>query len=127
MPAKGGSMPTEYVKNGVTYTRYTSEEVNNLPSQTDWARVDAMTDEELTANALSDPDNPPLDDAFFEKAKQMRLEDFLPASKEKVCLRLDRDVLAWFRGRQKRGYQTAINAALRAFIAAQGEQMTKRP
>jgi putative transcriptional regulator len=26
----------------------------------DWARIDAMTEEELTANALSDPDNPPL-------------------------------------------------------------------
>ncbi|KHK00084.1 hypothetical protein NY78_4503 [Desulfovibrio sp. TomC] len=32
-----------------------------------------MTDEELTANALSDPDNPPLPDDFFEKAKRMRL------------------------------------------------------
>lgn len=26
----------------------------------DWARVDAMTDEELEENALADPDNPPL-------------------------------------------------------------------
>jgi len=115
-------MPTEYVENGVTYTRYTAEEVKKLPSLTDWARVDAMTDEELTANALSDPDNPPLDDAFFEKAKRMRLEDFMPATKEKVCLRLDRDVVGWFRSRQKKGYQTAINAALRAFIAAQDLQ-----
>jgi putative transcriptional regulator len=30
-----------------------------LISRTDWARVDAMTDEEVEANALSDPDNPP--------------------------------------------------------------------
>ena len=26
----------------------------------DWRRLDAMTDEEITAAALSDPDNPPL-------------------------------------------------------------------
>ncbi len=30
--------------------------------RTDWARLDAMTEEEIEANALSDPDNPPLTD-----------------------------------------------------------------
>ena len=30
--------------------------------QTDWERVDQMTDQELTENALADPDNPPLED-----------------------------------------------------------------
>jgi putative transcriptional regulator len=30
-----------------------------LVSRTDWARVDAMSEEEVEANALSDPDNPP--------------------------------------------------------------------
>ncbi len=30
-----------------------------LISRTDWARVDAMSEEEVEANALSDPDNPP--------------------------------------------------------------------
>lgn len=29
---------------------------------TDWERVDNMTDEELTQNALDDPDNPPLEE-----------------------------------------------------------------
>lgn len=31
-----------------------------IEDRTDWARLDAMTDEEIEANALSDPDNPPL-------------------------------------------------------------------
>jgi putative transcriptional regulator len=31
-----------------------------LEDRTDWARVDAMTEEEIEANALADPDNPPL-------------------------------------------------------------------
>jgi hypothetical protein len=30
--------------------------------QTDWQRVNSMTDEELTQNALDDPDNPPLEE-----------------------------------------------------------------
>jgi len=37
--------------------------------QSDWARVDAMTDEEITAAALSDPDAQPLTD---ETAKSRR-------------------------------------------------------
>ena len=31
-----------------------------LEDRTDWARVDAMTEDEIEANAASDPDNPPL-------------------------------------------------------------------
>ena len=34
--------------------------IKPLENHTDWARVDAMTEEEIEANALSDPDNPPL-------------------------------------------------------------------
>ncbi len=37
----------------------------------------------------------------------------------------DCDVLAWFRARRKKGYQTAINAVLRAFMESQ--ERGKRP
>lgn len=113
-------MPTKYIEDGKTIVRYTEEELRDMKSQTNWERVEAMTDAELTANALSDPDNPPLPDDFFEKAKRVRLADLLPETKERVCIRLDRDVLAWFRAQKKKGYQTAINAVLRAFIESQG-------
>ena len=36
---------------------------------TDWARLDAMTEEEAHQNALNDPDNPPLSD---ERLARMR-------------------------------------------------------
>jgi putative transcriptional regulator len=36
----------------------------------DWAKLDAMTDEQIEAAALSDPDNPPLTD---EQIKRLRL------------------------------------------------------
>jgi putative transcriptional regulator len=36
---------------------------------TDWARLEAMTEEEIEANALSDPDNPPL---TIEELNRMR-------------------------------------------------------
>ena len=38
----------------------------------------------------------------------------LPEPKEQITLRLDKDVLAWFRTRGK-GYQTLINAVLRSY------------
>lgn len=31
-----------------------------IESRTDWARLEAMTEEEIEANALADPDNPPI-------------------------------------------------------------------
>ena len=99
----------------------TIEEVRRLPSATDWTRVAAMSDGELTANAEADPDNGPIPEVMIEGARPMRLEDFLTAAKEKVSLRLDREVLSWFRA-QGGGYQTRINAALKAYISAQ-----KRP
>ena len=40
-----------------------------LEDRTDWARLEAMTEEEIEANALSDPDNPPL---TIEELNRMR-------------------------------------------------------
>jgi uncharacterized protein (DUF4415 family) len=36
--------------------------------------------------------------------------------KSYIHLGLDADVLAWFKSRQKRGYQTLINAVLRQYM-----------
>jgi putative transcriptional regulator len=42
-------------------------------SAEDLARLDALTDEELTANALSDPDNPPLTDEELDRMRAVGL------------------------------------------------------
>jgi putative transcriptional regulator len=39
--------------------------------QTDWSHLDAMTDEEAYANALADPDNPPLTQEQLRAAPRM--------------------------------------------------------
>ena len=78
--------------------------------QTDWARVDALTDEEIEASVRSDPDAPPLvDDDWFASATLV-----MPEPKEQISIRLDRDVLAHFRKYPR--YQTRINAILRAVM-----------
>jgi uncharacterized protein (DUF4415 family) len=96
-------------ENIVRYSR------DSLPKddQTDWARVLAMTEEELDAAARSDPDAQPTTEEDWAEAVVI-----LPGPKQLVCLRIDRDILDWFRG-QGRGYQTRMNAVLRAYMAAQ--------
>ncbi len=40
-----------------------------LQDKTDWERVKVMTEEEIEAAALSDPDNPPLTDEELKRFK----------------------------------------------------------
>jgi uncharacterized protein (DUF4415 family) len=78
------------------------------PSRTDWDRVDAMTDEEIETS-----DIPPLDEEFFASA-ELRM----PQNKPSITIRLDPDILEWFKG-QGKGYQTRINTVLRRYVEAQ--------
>ncbi len=76
-------------------------------SRTDWERLETMSDSDIDVS-----DIPKLDKRFFERA-QVRL----PKKKRSVSLRLDPDVLEWFK-HQGRGYQTRINAVLKAYVHA---------
>jgi uncharacterized protein (DUF4415 family) len=76
--------------------------------RTDWARVDALTDEDIAAAIRDDPDAAPeLDAEWFASATLV-----MPEPKEQISIRLDRDVLEHFRRYPR--YQTRINAILRA-------------
>ncbi len=54
-------------------------------------------------------DIPETDESFWDDAVVIRLK------KEKVSIRLDQDVLNFFR-QQGKGYQTKINAVLRSYM-----------
>ena len=78
-------------------------------SKTDWKRVDAMRDEDIDFS-----DNPEWTPEMFAKAV-VRI-GFKPVPpKAQITLRLDADVLEWFRA-QGAGYQTQINGLLRAYM-----------
>ena len=51
-----------------TSVKYTRSEIDTLPDETDWERVDALTDEDIDAAASSDPDAPPTDADFWKSA-----------------------------------------------------------
>jgi uncharacterized protein (DUF4415 family) len=59
---------------------------------------------------LADEDEGPLPDGW-----ERTVIIGLPPGKDAVKLRIDRDVLAWFRQTGK-GYQTRMNNVLRAFV-----------
>ena len=67
------------------------------PLKSDLERIRKMTDAEIELAARQDLDAPPMSDQDLAKARFVRLDQCLPAGKEKVCLRLDRDVLDCFR------------------------------
>jgi uncharacterized protein (DUF4415 family) len=83
-------------------------------SRTDWARVRALSDEEVETAAASDPDAAPLEEAFWREA---RVVQPVAVRKTQTALRIDEDVLAWFRA-QGRGYRARMNAVLRAYVEA---------
>jgi uncharacterized protein (DUF4415 family) len=93
-------------------TRVTLEEAKNLKGKTDYARLDAMTDEDIAKAVAADPDAAAID-IDWSKARLV-----LPPGKNNVTLRVDRDVLAWFRATGK-GFHTRMNAVLRAYMEAQ--------
>lgn len=51
--------------------RYTLEEAKKLVSDTDWDAVDKMTEEEIHAAALADPDAQPLSEEQLKKFKRV--------------------------------------------------------
>jgi uncharacterized protein (DUF4415 family) len=93
-------------------TRVTRDEARSLKGETDYVRLDAMTDNDIAKAVGDDPDAAPLD-IDWTKASLV-----LPPGKDVITLRLDRDVLNWLRA-QGKGYQTLINQVLRAWYDAQ--------
>lgn len=97
--------------------RYSAEEIREKiargEDRTDWARVDALTDEDIERAMRDDPDWADLIDVDWSKAKIV-----IPRAKKAISIRLDEDIVDFFQATGK-GYQTRINAVLRHFMNEQ--------
>jgi uncharacterized protein (DUF4415 family) len=76
-------------------------------SRTNWAKIDALKNNAINFSDISEQGK-----AFFKRAVLR-----LPEAKTAVTIRLDRQVLDWFKTKGP-GYQTRINALLRAYMEA---------
>lgn len=93
-----------------------------MKGRTDWERVRQTTDEAIDRQIAEDPDTAPaVDESWIESA-----EIVVPDRKEPVSIRLDTDVLDFFK-RSGKGYQTRINAVLRSYVRAQKAGGDPRP
>jgi uncharacterized protein (DUF4415 family) len=88
------------------------------PGRTDWAAVDAMTEEEIEASAAGDPDNPAWTEEELAAARLV-----LPSegAKVPVSIRLDSEVLEYFK-EEGPGYQSRINAVLLGYVRSRRER-----
>jgi uncharacterized protein (DUF4415 family) len=90
--------------------RYTIEQLRKMKSETDWDRL------------LNETGEPELDeeerDLVIDWASARLV---VPEAKAAISIRLDPDVLEYFRAGGK-GYQTRINAVLRAWMEAQKKE-----
>lgn len=97
-------------------TKRGSHVTKSVKGKTDWIKLKAMKDSSI---------------AFTDDAPQTSPEDWadaiahrglpLPGRKEQIALRVDADVLSWFR-EQGTGWQTRMNAVLKAYRDALEQQ-----
>ncbi len=83
--------------------------VTSRKSRTDWKRVRALRDDQIDFS-----DTPELTPKMFARAVVRRGLKLVPR-KTQLTLRVDRDVLEWYK-KQGHGYQTRMNALLRAYM-----------
>jgi len=83
-----------------------------MKSQTNLVRLDKLTDEDIERSIASDPDRDGLRDIDWSKAEWV-----LPEPKAAISIRLDVDVLAFFKAGGA-GYQRRINAVVRSYMKA---------
>jgi uncharacterized protein (DUF4415 family) len=83
--------------------------------KTDWAVVDALTDEEIEEAVHNDPDAVPLD---FDWSDAVLV---IPPKKKAISIRVDEDVLDYFK-QEGAGYQRRMNAVLRSYMQQKGKR-----
>ena len=82
--------------------------------RTNWRKAKAMAGKKLEASIRAD-----VDDIRGEPDWTKAIMG-VPAPKDHINIRIDHDVLEWFRA-NGRGYQTLMNNVLRAFVRSRQE------
>jgi uncharacterized protein (DUF4415 family) len=97
---------------GKAYQKKADGTLVPLKGKTDWKRLDRQTSAQIEDVAARDREGAPMSDAEWARAEIVRPE------KVAVGIKLDSDVLDWFKD-QGKGYQTRINTVLRRFYEVQ--------
>ena len=102
--------------------RVSSSELAAMEDRSDWDRVDTLSDDEIDRAIEGDPDAAPvLDEAFWRNAEILDPRH----AKSTITIRLDEDVIDFFK-RGGAGYQSRMNAVLRAYVYARKDRRPDR-
>jgi uncharacterized protein (DUF4415 family) len=104
--------------------RLTSKEIKAKlargEDRTDWAKIESMSEAELEASIAADPGD------LKGEPDWTQAVIGVPARKEHINIRVDHDVLEWFRA-QGKGYQTMMNNVLKAFVQTRRQRKGAKP
>src|SRR5215470_14622827 len=93
--------------------RYTAKQIKAKilrgEDRTNWRKANAVTGKKLEASIRADADD------IHEEPDWTQSVMGIPAPKDHINIRVDHDVLEWFKA-SGRGYQTLMNNVLRAFV-----------
>lgn len=104
---------------GTHIIEHSDGQLERRKSETDWARIDALTDEQIEEATRNDPDAVPLDFNWDEAVL------VIPPKKKAISIRVDEDVLDYFK-HEGAGYQRRINAVLRSYMEQKKAKKRKR-
>jgi len=103
--------------------RYTAKEIKAKiargEDRTNWRKANAVTGKKLETSMRAD-----VDDVQGEPDLTPGVMG-VPAPKQHINIRVDHDVLEWFKS-NGRGYQTLMNNVLRVFVQSRRQRDTTR-
>lgn len=87
---------------------------NKKPTKTDLSEIDKLSDQDIDYS-----DIPELDESFFREAKLVK-----PQTKESLTVRYDKEVVDFFKQHVGKGYQSKMNAVLKAYVRHEKKRKT---
>ena len=103
--------------------RYSAKELKAAiargEDKTDWRKVDKTTAAKLETSIRADADDVSGEPDWTQAVVG------IPAPKDHINIRIDHDVLEWFRSNGK-GYQTLINNVLKAFVQTRQQRGSRK-
>lgn len=107
------------MKKKTNTVRYTANQIKAKiargEDRTNWRKANAVTAKKLEASMKSDPDE------LAGEPDWTQAVAGLPSPKDHINIRIDHDVLQWFKSHGK-GYQTLMNNVLRAFVKSRRQR-----
>jgi uncharacterized protein (DUF4415 family) len=103
--------------------RYTAKQIKTRvergEDRTNWRKANSVTGKKLEASIRADVDEVQGEPDWTKAIMG------IPAPKDHINIRIDHDVLEWFRA-SGRGYQTLMNNVLKAFVQSRNEPPSRK-